>query len=304
MNCDGCHAKRCYKHILSTYSIHSSTALIMNIVNRSGGTWHAFHQAFKDTFAKDYTQLKVAVKYGMAYPLDHRIAYYATEFAVAAPVNKAVRPGFYDTVVLGRKEVGSRFSGDLRHINIQAQQRGVTSQRKGADSPPTTTSVLRAPGIPNAEASSSRPRPITRRMASQDLGPSTSRKRSPSPQETEPVPQKRPRFTSNTGTRTKTRGTAKGKSSRMVVQKKGAEKGKGRAKTTGDLRGSNRIISPEESTSVSPLRINSQPGLTRWRRTPTNHHPQRTPDRDVISLSQGRHLWPAHRGKRTGHRQR
>lgn len=116
VHCHGCHARRCYKHILSTYCIHSSVALAINHVNRSGDTWHGFHQAFKDTYAKDYTQLKVAVKHGIGYPLDRRLAYYASTFASTTPINKAVRLGFYDVVVPGSEKVRCRFFEESKLI--------------------------------------------------------------------------------------------------------------------------------------------------------------------------------------------
>lgn len=99
VHCSGCHAKRCYKHILSTYTIHSSLALMVHHVHHSSNTWHCFHQDFKDAYAKEYAKLKMAVKHGMEYPLSHLLAYYASEFVPAAPINKAVKLGFYDIAI-------------------------------------------------------------------------------------------------------------------------------------------------------------------------------------------------------------
>jgi hypothetical protein len=51
----------------------------------------------KDTYTKDYPQLRVAVRDGANYALAHRLAYYASNFASTAPLNQAVTMGFYDT---------------------------------------------------------------------------------------------------------------------------------------------------------------------------------------------------------------
>ena len=107
MNCKGCHANRCYKHILSTYSIHSSTALIAHLADGNSATWHRVHRDIRDEYAKEYPLLKTAIKHGMPYPQRHRLAYYASEFSANTPVNKATRLGFYDAVVLESQDVSS-----------------------------------------------------------------------------------------------------------------------------------------------------------------------------------------------------
>jgi len=43
----------------------------------------------------------------MPYPQGHRLAYYASEFSANTPVNKAIRLGFYDAMVLENKDVSS-----------------------------------------------------------------------------------------------------------------------------------------------------------------------------------------------------
>jgi hypothetical protein len=50
----------------------------------------------KSTYPKNYLQLKAAVKNGLKYPLVNRLAFYASNFAPAAPLNQAVALGFYD----------------------------------------------------------------------------------------------------------------------------------------------------------------------------------------------------------------
>lgn len=142
----------------------------------------------------------------------------------------------------------------------------------------------------NSEASGPRTRVTTRRaVASQDPGPSTSRKRSLSSQETDYVPQKRPRLAPNAKTHTKTRGTAKGKSSRGMTGKAKVGKGKGRARTAGVSRRSRRIVSSEESTSVSPLQANSRHCLTQIQESDLPLAPARRPEdsgsrRDITPL--------------------
>lgn len=48
-------------------------------------------------YAKNYPRLRVAIRDGLHYPLAHRLAYYASNFAPTAPLNQAVTLGFYDT---------------------------------------------------------------------------------------------------------------------------------------------------------------------------------------------------------------
>lgn len=51
----------------------------------------------KDVYARDYAQLRDAIRDGSDYVLAHRLAYYASNFASITPLNQAVTLGFYDT---------------------------------------------------------------------------------------------------------------------------------------------------------------------------------------------------------------
>ena len=46
----------------------------------------------------NFPELRAAIRAGSSYPLIHRLAYYASEFAPTAPLNQAVTLGFYDTL--------------------------------------------------------------------------------------------------------------------------------------------------------------------------------------------------------------
>lgn len=97
INCRGCHANRCYKHILSNYHVHPAQALKADLADPTSTLWHNLHKEMRDTYAKNYPQLRVAVRAGSNYPLVHRLVYYASNFAPTAPLNQAVTVGFYDT---------------------------------------------------------------------------------------------------------------------------------------------------------------------------------------------------------------
>ena len=51
----------------------------------------------RDEYATNYPSLKVTIRDGSIYPLVHRLAYYAANFASITPFNTAVTLGFYDT---------------------------------------------------------------------------------------------------------------------------------------------------------------------------------------------------------------
>lgn len=58
--------------------------------------WHNLHKEMKDAYATNYPKLKVAIRNGSFYPLVHRLAYYAANFAPITPFNTTVALGFYD----------------------------------------------------------------------------------------------------------------------------------------------------------------------------------------------------------------
>jgi len=101
INCKRCHANRCYKHILSTYHIHSAQALKAHLTDTTSTRWHNLHQEMKDMYTKNYPQLRAAVRDGSNYALSHRLAYYASNFASTTPLNQAVTLGFYDAPAAG-----------------------------------------------------------------------------------------------------------------------------------------------------------------------------------------------------------
>lgn len=97
INCQGCHANRCYGHILTTYHIHSVEALRTSLADITSALWHNLHRQRRNAYTKEYPQLRAAIGNGSSYPLVHRLAYYASNFAPFKPLNQAVTLGFYDT---------------------------------------------------------------------------------------------------------------------------------------------------------------------------------------------------------------
>lgn len=97
INCKFCHAGRCYKHILSTYNVHSSEALLVSLADNTGKTWHALHQSKRDAYGENYAWIKTMVRMGSPASLTDRLVYFASNFSSTTPINQAVSPGFYDT---------------------------------------------------------------------------------------------------------------------------------------------------------------------------------------------------------------
>jgi hypothetical protein len=94
--CRGCHANRCYEHILLTYQIHSAQAIQAYVADATSARWHALHREVKSAYAHSFPQLRAAIRDGSEYKLSHRLVYYASNFASTTPLNQAVTLGFYD----------------------------------------------------------------------------------------------------------------------------------------------------------------------------------------------------------------
>ena len=111
INCKLCHANRCYKHILSTYNIHLSGALLSSLADITCKGWHALHQTRRDTYGENYAQIKTLIRTGSPASFADRLVYFASNFSPTTPVNSALSPGFYDT---------TQVSLDLAFSNISA----------------------------------------------------------------------------------------------------------------------------------------------------------------------------------------
>ena len=96
ISCKLCHSGRCYQHTLKTFTIHSALALKVHLSDKSSKRWHRLHLETKDAYARDFAQLKDAIKNGSSYSPPHRLVHYASNFASATPLSQAVVPGFYD----------------------------------------------------------------------------------------------------------------------------------------------------------------------------------------------------------------
>ncbi|KAF9777832.1 hypothetical protein BJ322DRAFT_1114761 [Thelephora terrestris] len=130
INCQGCHANRCYKHVLSTYHIHSAQALRAVRADTTSTLWHNLHKEMKSTYPKNYLQLKAAVKNGLKYPLVNRLAFYASNFAPAAPLNQAVALGFYDMAENGVQEVTHSISRSTSVFSLTGVEDGIPRSRQ------------------------------------------------------------------------------------------------------------------------------------------------------------------------------
>lgn len=122
IRCRGCHANRCYKHILSTYHAHSAKALSASLADTTSIRWHNLHQETKDSYTRGYPQLRAAVRSGSSCALSDRLAYYASNFGSATPLNQAVTLGFYDASL---DEINTVFVLSFR--NAAAHTRSLTS---------------------------------------------------------------------------------------------------------------------------------------------------------------------------------
>ena len=251
MNCKGCHASRCYKHILSTYSIHSSVALTAHLADDGSAIWHSVHRDVRDEYAKEYPRLKVAVKHGMPYPRHHRLAYYASEFAVKTPISEATRLGFYDAGVPENRDVSSTPFSCANLIVPQGHTARASSLPQRTDMQAATNTVSERTDISGIEGTSSRNQRNTRSRALPNPGPSTSKKRSLSPQEDENIPQKRPR-TLRPAMSTRTDGVTAGLAAGRPMKARQA-KAKLSTRTSKKARGPRRCVSSAESSSVSFL---------------------------------------------------
>lgn len=78
------------------YNVHSTQALEAHLADDTSDTWHHLHQEVKEVYSKGLTQLKSAIRKGIAYTLSHRLTYYASNFASTMLANQEVTVGPYD----------------------------------------------------------------------------------------------------------------------------------------------------------------------------------------------------------------
>jgi hypothetical protein len=102
--------------MLSMHNVHSMQALEAHLVDDTSDEWHRLHQEVKEVYSKGLTQLKNAVRKGIAYTLSHRLTYYASNFASTTPVGREVTVGFYDTPLSSDNTVFISWSLVLRFI--------------------------------------------------------------------------------------------------------------------------------------------------------------------------------------------
>ena len=97
LTCNGCHASKCYRHILSTFHVHSSqAALVYYTIQSPRDTWHQHHLDLKHDYFASYPRLLSSMHTGSYHPLEHRLAYFALHFLAGDPISKNTAKGFYD----------------------------------------------------------------------------------------------------------------------------------------------------------------------------------------------------------------
>lgn len=97
LTCKGCHASKCYHHILSTFHIHSSQAVLVYHTTKSpSDVWHGHHLDLKHDYLESYPRLLSSMLTGSYHPLKHRLAYFALHFSTGDPTNRNTVRGFYD----------------------------------------------------------------------------------------------------------------------------------------------------------------------------------------------------------------
>lgn len=92
VECKGCHAAKCFMHILEGH-VHASEAILSAASDPGGIAWHDFHQKAKNR------QIRVASEQfpiGTPPTLRTRLVYYAENFAHLLPVKSWMTSGFYD----------------------------------------------------------------------------------------------------------------------------------------------------------------------------------------------------------------
>lgn len=97
LNCQNCHASKCYQHILSTLNIHSSQAVLVYYTTESPSeAWHKHHIDLKHDYLESYPTLLSNMLSGSYHPLNHRLVYFSHNFSTMGPVSKNTARGFYD----------------------------------------------------------------------------------------------------------------------------------------------------------------------------------------------------------------
>jgi hypothetical protein len=92
VTCKGCHAAKCFAHILEG-CVHASEAILAAVSDSDSTTWHRLHQEAKNR------QIQVVFgpsAIGGVPPLRIRLVYYASNFACSSPAKSWMMSGFYD----------------------------------------------------------------------------------------------------------------------------------------------------------------------------------------------------------------
>jgi len=92
INCKGCHAAKCFNHILDG-CVHASEAILAASADPESTTWHGLHQVAKNR------QIRVVPGpsgTGGVPQLRIRLVYYALNFACSHPPKSWMTSGFYD----------------------------------------------------------------------------------------------------------------------------------------------------------------------------------------------------------------
>lgn len=92
ITCKGCHAAKCFTHILEG-SVHASEAILAATADSESVMWHKLHQIAKD---RRVEVVLGSLAVGGVLPLRSRLVYYAANFSCSSPIKSSMKSGFYD----------------------------------------------------------------------------------------------------------------------------------------------------------------------------------------------------------------
>lgn len=95
LNCRGCHASKCFEHILET-SVHSATAILSVDSDATHEIWHQHHKGSKAKYKSTLPGLLKAIRAGTSWDLGDRLVHAATHYPIARPLSENTKMGFYD----------------------------------------------------------------------------------------------------------------------------------------------------------------------------------------------------------------
>lgn len=120
MRCKGCHASRCFKHLLLE-GVHSAEAILLAADKGNVQYWHERHLAKTKAYvaARDKA-LEEADRFGIAVPsFKDKLASLAIQFRSCRPANESfTKPGWYDVDGSTSNSVRVLITSSLTRVDI------------------------------------------------------------------------------------------------------------------------------------------------------------------------------------------